>query len=122
MRSIGGLRPRRASRTDYNYMIQVRFGSVDETCEVWFRYQDANNGYVVRYTKLAKHKLYLFEVVNGQWTQLDSDDYDTGAQTQNLKIKANGTSLKVWYDGTLELNVTDGTHAAGGVVLDSPPP
>ncbi len=72
---------------------------------------------MVRYTKLAKHKLYLFEVVNGQWTQLDADDYDTGAQTQNLKIKANGTSLKVWYDGTLEFNVSDGTHAAGGVAL-----
>ncbi len=97
-----------------DYMIQVRLGSVDETSEVWFRYQDSNNGYMFQYDKPAKATMKLYVVKNGQRTELWSGSYSTFADP-DLKIKADGTSLKVWYDGTLELNVTDGTHAAGGV-------
>ena len=102
--------------SDDNYMVQVNLGNPDNYSQVWFRYRDANNGYVVRYSSLAKLIISLHVVANGQWTELGSGGY-TILETSNLAIKANGSSIQVWYGGNLKFDVTNSAISAGGVAF-----
>ncbi len=99
-----------------DHMVQVTADLNSYDAEVWVRYTDANNGYRFR---------FLF---NGYYW-LDLDIFDDGASTRvihmkfeptgdiAIKIKLSGSSLKCWIDGSLKIDVTDSTHAAGRVAL-----
>jgi len=56
----------------------------------------------------------LSKLVRGYETVLDSDTYSTGSEVA-VRIKLEGTSLKAWVGGTLEIDTTDPDLAAGGV-------
>ena len=81
--------------------------------DLWVRRTDANNGYRIRVTSTFV-TLYNLEEGNLSWLTLGSFYED---ETVAVKIKVNGTSIKVWINGTSEIDTTDSTHGSGGVAL-----
>ena len=91
----------------------------DSLGDILFRYVDANNHYRLMIFKTpALYGLYVTE--NGYTTLLDSGYHDETAPIA-VKIKLEGTSIKCWLDGDLDVNETDSTHAAGGVAIRAEP-
>ncbi|GAG04511.1 unnamed protein product [marine sediment metagenome] len=41
---------------------------------------------------------------------MDSDTYDGSSPPLAVKIKLSGNSIKVWVEGTLDIDTTDSTH------------
>ena len=56
----------------------------------------------------------LSKLVRGYETVLDSDTYSTGSEVA-VRIKLEGTSIKAWVGGTLEIDTKDSDLASRGV-------
>ncbi|MCH8991812.1 MAG: hypothetical protein IIA44_08720 [Acidobacteria bacterium] len=107
---------------DGGYMVQidVKLNS-GKNADIWVRYTDSNNAYRFR---LDGTTIDLHLVSNGKYTSLASVAYTTATSVE-VKIKVGGvtpSTLKAWVDGTLKINATDSTHAAGGVALGGDQP
>ena len=102
--------------SDDDYMIQV---DVEHNTgyreDILFRYTDANNFYGLQINR-SPAIAGLYKVENGISETWDGCFYTTG-EPMAVKIKADGSSLKAWINGSLCKSVTDSTHAAGGVAL-----
>ena len=57
----------------------------------------------------------------GKYTLLGNGDYSV-IWNQLIEAKVSGTSIKVWFDGNLLVNATDGTHSAGQVAFGGEKP
>ena len=58
----------------------------------------------------------LHELEDGNLSSLASGSF-TEDDTVAVKVKLDGSSIKVWIDGTEEIDTTDTTFTAGGVSL-----
>ena len=100
--------------TGGDYMVQV---DVDQNTgahgDIWVRRLDRNNGYRVR---VFDDEVQLDELEDGNLSSLASGSF-TEDDTVAVKVKLDGSSIKVWIDGTKEIDTTDSTFAAGGVSL-----
>jgi REP element-mobilizing transposase RayT len=83
---------------------------------VW-RYQDANNYYVVRMNPLEDN-YRVYKVVAGKRTQLDTkEDVKVASGTwHRLKIKMIGDHIECYLDGKKLLDARDGTFQGAGQV------
>jgi RHS repeat-associated protein len=99
---------------DDDYMVQVNLDlNSGDYGDIWFRYVDANNGYLVRLDSTNSTAiLYAWE--DGAYSVLSTLNTFPGSDVA-VKIKVDGTSIKVWFDGTKRFDVTDSTIDAGGV-------
>ena len=73
-----------------------------------------------RYRRMARWvtaHIYLHGLDDGEATLLDSDTYTEPENTTPVKVS--GSIIKAWVDGTLKIDASDSTHAAGGVALVS---
>ena len=86
--------------------------------DVYVRLRDRANGYRIRLDSGGNIKLQT--VVTGLVSDVASTTY-TGTDVA-LRIKVNGTAIKAWVDGTLEINSTDSTFGAGGVAFGGQKP
>ncbi len=60
----------------------------------------------------------LWKIVGGTWTQITSADRSITRDTwYELKLEANGSSLKVYLDNQLLLSATDSSLTSGGIGL-----
>jgi RHS repeat-associated protein len=101
---------------DDDYMVQVDLDLNSGTYgDIWFRYIDSNNGYMVKVdTDTNSARLFLWE--NGSRSLLSTANSFPGVSA-SVKIKVSGTSIKVWFDGSLKFDTTDSTFDAGGVAF-----
>ncbi|UCC29851.1 MAG: RHS repeat-associated core domain-containing protein [Phycisphaerales bacterium] len=104
---------------DDDYMVQLDFMSNVGHGDIVVRRIDRNNGYRLRLDGSGNVELYRLE--NGKATELDTGTYTPPSLpgTVPVKIKVSSSSIKAWVDGSLEIDATDSTHAAGGVAMAS---
>lgn len=130
-----------ADRTDYRYPlllhdktlavdldVSVKFktisGSIDQAAGIVWRYQDANNYYVVRANAL-EHNVVAYKVQNGTRSSLgikgNSWAYGTSAPVAKgiwhvLAVTARGDTFAISLDGKKLYDVTDKTFPDAGKV------
>ena len=100
--------------------VSVKFkavsGSVDQAGGVVFRYQDANNYYVVRANALEDN-YRLYHVVAGRRRQFAGANFRvTPNQWHMLRVEAVGNQIKCFYDGELKITASDDTFKGPGKV------
>jgi len=104
--------------TDYQATFTLRSDDNDAV-GVMFRYQDGANYYRFSWDKQRDYRR-LVKVVNGTWTLLAEDSVPyVQAQTYYVTVKAQGSSLEVWIDGSLIFTVPDSSFSSGSVALYS---
>jgi len=105
---------------DDDYMVQadVKMNSGTDA-DLWVRYTDSNNGYKITLTSGGGISLSSYD--RGQGSATFSTGY-TPAASVAVKIKVSGNSIQAWVDGTLKINTTDSTHAAGAAALSGDQP
>jgi hypothetical protein len=92
-------------------------GSTDQACGILFRMKDSNNYYVTRANTLEGN-VRLYRVVDRDRQELAS--YDTGVAAGSwglLEIRANGTTIKVLWNGSEVISATDSTFSRGNIGL-----
>ena len=108
--------------------VSVRFrpvsGRVDEAAGVVWRYQDANNYYLVRANAL-KGNVVAYKIQNGRRTDLrvkgEGDTYGKPSRVPSgawatLRVFARGSLFEVYHDGRKLFAVEDTTFRQGGKV------
>jgi hypothetical protein len=83
----------------------------------------------VRYTNTENHYLVIFNATSATLYERTTDSYTQvgtpGTITMavdtwyDFKVQLDGASIKVWFDGTLEIDTTDSSHASGKVALSA---
>ncbi len=104
--------------TDYTASAKIKSNDNDGI-GIMFRYQDENNYY--RFTwDMQRSTRNLVKCENGQFTLLaeDSVPYVTGQEYQ-VKIAAQGSTLKLSIDGSQIFSVNDNTFSYGTIALYS---
>ena len=75
---------------------------------------NGNDYYLARWNPL-EHNLRLYKVLNGERTQLQSANIDTGADGwHKLEVRHSGTHIVVEFDGVKELDCDDDSIRTGG--------
>jgi hypothetical protein len=86
---------------------------------VFFHYTDANNAYFIELDTTAA-AVTLAEIVNGATSTITTGSYTSGASVP-VKIKVYDDSgaqrIKIWVNGTLQINTTDASLPDGGVAF-----
>ncbi len=100
--------------------VSVKFkavsGSVDRAGGVVFRYQDANNYYVVRANALEGN-YRLYRVVAGRRQQFAGANFRvTPDQWHTLRVEVVGNQIRCYYDGELKITASDETFKGAGKV------
>ncbi len=91
-------------------------GKTDEACGLVFRFQDADDYYVVRANALEDN-VRLYRVVRGHRTQISGWDGKVARGAWHaLAIEARGDRLKVVWNGRAIIDATDGTFSQAGRV------
>ncbi len=103
-----------------NVDVSVKFkavsGSVDQAGGVVFRYQDANNYYVVRANALEDN-YRLYRVVGGRRQQFAGANFRvTPNQWHMLRVEAVGDQIRCYYDGELKITASEETFKEPGKV------
>ena len=100
--------------TDYQLTLTMR-SSDNDALGVIFRYQDANNYYRFSWDRQRSYRR-LVKVVNGTFTLLAQESVAYAVnQTYTIQLKAEGTQLTGWVDGTEIFSVSDSSHTTGTV-------
>lgn len=106
---------------DYIIECDIRTPNSNIDIRIGFAYQDIDNNYLVI---VLATSIQVYKRVGGTYTLLNSQ---TIAPTINawhsLKIQMSGsspTTIKTWFNGTLENNITDSTYSSGEVALAAP--
>jgi hypothetical protein len=104
--------------SDDDYMIQFTPDFTSGSyVDAYFRATDLNNAYRVRTTGLS---VQLHTLVNGAYEAVDDPDaLACPSPPCAIKIKLDGTSIKVWHNGNLRIDETDSTWGEGGVAFAS---
>ena len=99
-------------------------GKEDQAGGIVFRFQDANNYYVVRANALEDN-VVLYKTVNGKRSSLPvkgrmfgygvDADVPTG-RWANLRVEFDGTLFTVFYQGQKLFEVEDGTFGSAGAI------
>ena len=103
-----------------DYRLSLRLSSSDnDGIGVAFRYQDANNHYAL-YLHSQQSRRQLLRKVGGQETILAEDTvaYEVG-DTYLVEIEAVGSQVEVSLDGRLLFSVSDDSHPAGTIGLQT---
>jgi hypothetical protein len=92
-------------------------GDTDRACGIMFRVKDSSNYYVTRANTL-ENNVRLYRVVNGDRQQFAGIDVPVQAHDwHTLEGFAEGTKLRVVFDGKEILSSEDSTFSAGKVGL-----
>lgn len=100
--------------------VSVKFkaisGQTDEAGGVVFRYQDANNYYLVRANALEDN-IRIYSVKDGERRQFESKSLKVPpAKWHTIKVEAKGSHFTVWFDGQEAFQADDKTFDATGKV------
>ena len=100
--------------------VSVKFkavaGKVDQAGGIIFRYQDANNYYLVRANALEDN-YRLYHVVAGRRRQFAGANFRvTPNQWHTLRVEIVGPQIKCYYDGALKITASDSTFKGAGKV------
>jgi hypothetical protein len=100
--------------------ISVQFkaisGRVDQAGGLVFRYQDANNYYLVRANALEDN-VRLYRVVQGQRTQFAGSNAQVTANAwHTLKVVCSGNQIEAYFDGQKLISARDDTFREPGLV------
>ena len=100
--------------------VSVKFkaisGRVDQAGGLVFRYQDANNYYLVRANAL-EHNYRLYRVVQGQRTQFAGSNLKvTAKEWHTLKVVCVGNQIEASFDGQKVISARDYTFQDPGLV------
>jgi hypothetical protein len=92
-------------------------GELDRGGGVVWRYQDANNYYIVRMNPLEDN-YRLYKVVAGKRTQLAGKEGLTvpSGEWHRIKVRQEGAKITCWLDGKKLLEATDETFTKTGRV------
>ncbi len=101
-------------------VISVKFkavaGKVDQAGGIVFRYQDANNYYIVRANALEDN-YRLYHVVAGQRRQFAGANLKvTSGEWHEIKVECIGNKIICYYDGVKKIEATDDTFRDAGKV------
>ncbi|HYE69241.1 MAG TPA: hypothetical protein VEA58_11560 [Anaerovoracaceae bacterium] len=97
-----------------NYDVQMTFDAFltgSNTMGLLARRVDANNMY---YLNFNESKFQLFKRVGGTWTAISSDLGAVAADGAVIRMRVNGTSIKVYVNGSELISVTDSSISAAG--------
>lgn len=104
------------NEADFDFSIRTRTSNITTGLNTYFRFVDANNRFVMAF---AATTLTLFEF-NASASATNTWVY-TGTFAANtdyyISVRVNGTSVKIWIDGLLAIDVTSNVTAAGSVGL-----
>jgi hypothetical protein len=111
--------------TDIHFEANV--STTDREVSLFFRAQDANNGYVATllpsglpWRSFGPGAIYLYKVVGGVYTEITHTDF-TGAPTVGqagyLVVDAIGSQIQARLNGDLKIDTTDNTYGGGKVGL-----
>jgi len=106
------------SYRDVNVSARLKLTGGDRSAGVVWRYQDAQNYYVAT-LDLARHELALFRVVQGNRVRLDrEDDLELDAAAwHTLKVRHDGSEIRVYLGGIRVFEQDDRTFRSGGTGL-----
>jgi hypothetical protein len=91
-------------------------GRVDQAGGLVFRWQDADNYYLVRANAL-ENNVRLYHVVGGQRTQFAGSDLQvTANEWHTLKVTCVGNQIKAYFDDQKVIDASDSTFQAEGLV------
>jgi len=104
--------------TDYSVLASVKVENFNGSNRAYVsgRYRDGNNYYAASLT--GGNTLELRKKVSGSTSTIASKPYSFATGTwYTVKLEMAGTSLKVYVNGNLELQATDGSLSSGGIGL-----
>lgn len=106
------------SWTDYVFEVDVKKLS-GTYFNLVFRYVDQGNFYMVEGGSSGGTQIKLYKRVAGTFSQIatPADLVTTNGSWYYYVIQVEGLSIKVWADGVLLFDVTDGAHSAGKIGL-----
>lgn len=106
------------SWTDYVFEVDVKKLS-GTYFNLIFRYVDQGNFYMVEGGSSSGNQIKLYKRVAGAFLQIapPADLVTTNGIWYYYVIQVEGPSIKVWEDGVLLFDVTDGAHSAGKIGL-----
>jgi hypothetical protein len=91
-------------------------GNVDRAGGLIFRFQDANNYYVLRANALEDN-FNLYRVVNGRRTEIEGSGVKvTSGEWHELRVEAVGDKFTCYFDGSKKIEVTDDTFKDAGKI------
>ncbi len=101
---------------DLNVQIKVVDGQIDRSGGVIFRYQDANNYYLVRVNTLDD-QIGLFRVSNGELKPLATNPLTAPPNGWHaLRIHFKGDSIQSFFDGVKQLDAKDNSLPNAGLI------
>jgi len=98
---------------DVSVRLSAVAGQIDQGGGLVWRAKDARNYYIARWNPLEKN-VRLYEVVDGERVQLDSDDVRLEPGWHTLRVVAKGEEHAVYLDGRRRLAVKDATFVGAG--------
>jgi hypothetical protein len=109
-----------ASNTNYKDLdITVKMkaiaGSADQGGGLVWRAKDSKNYYVARYNPLEDN-YRLYQVVNGQRSELKSANIPHTSGWQTLRVTMTGDHIECYYDGEKYLDAKDSTFKEAGKI------
>lgn len=106
------------SWTDYVFEVDVKKLS-GTYFNLVFRYVDQDNYYMVEGGSSGGNQIKLWKRVAGAFSQIapPADLVTTNGIWYYYEIQVEGPSIKVWEDGVLLFDVTDGAHSVGKIGL-----
>jgi len=90
-------------------------GSADQGGGIVWRAKDAKNYYVVRYNPLEDN-YRLYQVVNGQRTELKSAQIPHTPGWHTLRVSMTADEIRCYYDGMKYLEAKDSTFKEAGKI------
>ncbi len=123
---IALLRDVQAKDATMSVYLKPMGGTMDESQGLIWRVQNKNNYYAVLASALDS-QLYLLKIVNGQTQEIASSPIQIAVQFEQqaptptwgwytLKVEAQGSSIRVWFDGKKAIEATDKTFLRSGRV------
>lgn len=106
------------SWTDYSVQAKVKVENFNGSNRAYVsgRYQNGNNYYAASLT--GGNKLELIKKVGGTTSTLVSKNYTLSTGTwYTVKLEMQGSTLKMYVNGNLELQATDSSLSSGGIGL-----
>jgi hypothetical protein len=108
--------------TDYTFEVDL-MGTSGTDKAIAFRVQDTGNFYFLHFIgPIQYHHLVLQKYVNGSpgtpYYLYEDPNYPVQNNVNyHVKVEAYGTSIKVYVNGNLEIDISDDTYSSGGVAL-----
>ncbi|HYH03933.1 MAG TPA: right-handed parallel beta-helix repeat-containing protein, partial [Bacillota bacterium] len=109
-----------ASWTNYAVEAKVKVDNFNGSNRAYVcaRYKDGNNYYAASLYNSSGGKLEIRKKVNGSSSTLTSKSYPLTTGTwYTVKLEVNGTSLKMYVNGTLQLSASESSLTSGGIGL-----